>query len=34
MYEEFTGIDVSYDPKEKLVMPDSYLNGIADALSI
>lgn len=33
MYEELSGIDASYDPKEKLVMPESYLAGINDTIS-
>lgn len=33
VYEEVTGIDVSQDPKEKLVMPQSYLAGINEIIS-
>lgn len=33
MYEELSGIDVSRDPKEKLVMPESYLAGISEAIN-
>lgn len=33
MYEELSGIEVSRDPKEKLVMPQSYLAGISEAIN-
>lgn len=33
MYQELAGIDVSRDPKEKLVMPESYLAGISEAIN-
>lgn len=33
MYEELSGTDVSRDPKEKLVMPESYLAGISEAIN-
>lgn len=33
MYEELSGVDVSRDPKEKLVMPESYLSGISEAIN-
>lgn len=33
MYEELSGVDVSRDPKEKLVMPESYLAGISEAIN-
>ncbi|MZK51089.1 ferritin-like domain-containing protein [Clostridium beijerinckii] len=33
MYEELSGIDVSYDTKEKLIMPKSYIEGISEAIN-
>lgn len=33
MYEELSGTDVSYDTKEKLVMPKSYIEGISEAIN-
>lgn len=33
MYEELSGIDVSRDPNEKLVMPESYLSGISEIIN-
>lgn len=32
MYQELAGVEVSFDQKEKLVMPKSYLKGIGEAL--
>lgn len=34
IYEELSGVDVSRDPKEKLVMPESYLAGISEAINL
>ncbi|MDF2883632.1 MAG: hypothetical protein K0R54_4190 [Clostridiaceae bacterium] len=33
MYEELSGIDVSWNSNEKLVMPESYLAGISEAIN-
>ena len=33
MYEELSGTDISRNPKEKLVMPESYLAGISAAIN-
>lgn len=33
MYEELSGTDVSRDPNEKLVMPESYIAGISEAIN-
>lgn len=33
MYRELSGIDVSHEPKEKLVMPQSYLAGISEMIN-
>lgn len=33
MYEELSGTDVSRDPKEKLVMPESYIAGISEVIN-
>ena len=33
MYQELSGIDVSRDPNEKLVMPESYLAGISESIN-
>ena len=33
MYVELSGTDVSRDPNEKLVMPESYLAGISEAIN-
>ncbi|EKQ52854.1 MULTISPECIES: ferritin-like domain-containing protein [unclassified Clostridium] len=33
MYKELSGIDVSRNPKEKFVMPESYIAGISEAIN-
>lgn len=33
MYEDLSGTDVSRDPNEKLVMPESYIAGISEAIN-